>query len=95
MIDTGSELSLLLNTTNNTLIGSSNCKVLGKGMNGTIEGVKTFTQTLSLAGINFYNQPTGIIFSPYHNYGSIGMGILKEYALIINYAGAYACLKKL
>ena len=64
-------------------------------MSGTIEGISTMAQTINLAGINFQNQSTGIILSAWHNYGSIGMGVLKEYALIINYTGAYAGLKKL
>ncbi|HEU5290123.1 MAG TPA: aspartyl protease family protein [Cyclobacteriaceae bacterium] len=95
MIDTGSQLSFLLKTTNESLLNSTFPEVLGFGMSGSIEGIKTMAQTINLAGINFQNQSTGIIRSEWHNYGSMGMGILKEYALIINYSGAYACLKKL
>jgi len=95
MIDTGSQLSILLKTTNESLLESCLSEVLGIGMSGSIEGIKTFSHTINLAGFSFNNQPTGIILSSWHNYGSIGMGILKEYAIIINYSGAYACLKKL
>lgn len=95
MIDTGSQLSILLKTTNESLLKSKFSEVLGLGMSGSIEGIKTVSSMVSLKGINFQNQSTGIILSAWHNYGSIGMGVLKEYALIINYAGAYACLKKL
>lgn len=95
IIDTGSQLSILLKTTNNTLLSSNTSEVLGRGMSGYIEGVNTLSHTVNLAGINFQNQPTGITLSSWHNYGSIGMGTLKEYAMIINYNGAYACLKKL
>jgi hypothetical protein len=95
MIDTGSQLSILLKTTNESLLNPRLSEELGFGMSGTIRGIKTFSQIVYLAGINFNNQPTGIILSAWHNYGSIGMGLLKEYTLIINYAGAYACLKKL
>lgn len=95
MIDTGSQLSFLLKTTNESLLRSSEAEVLGFGMSGAIEGIKTMANTITLAGINFKNQATGIILSDWHDYGSIGMGILKEYALIINYAGSYAGLKKL
>jgi hypothetical protein len=94
MIDTGSQLSILLKTTDQALLNSSFSELLGKGMSGNIHGIQTMANSIALTGINFYNQPTGIILSPWHNYGSIGMGILKEYAVIINYAGAYACLKK-
>ena len=95
MIDTGSQLSILLKTTNESLLTSQISEVLGLGMSGSIKGIKTISQIVNLAGINFIDQPTGIILSAWHNYGSIGMGVLKEYALIINYSGAYACLKKL
>jgi hypothetical protein len=94
MIDTGSQLSLLLKTTNSALLGADP-EVLGKGMSGTIEGIKTSVKTLSFSSLSFHNQATGIILSAWHNYGSIGMGILKEYMVIINYNGAYACLRKL
>jgi hypothetical protein len=94
MIDTGSQLSLLLKTTNTTLAGSDTPKVLGKGMSGMIEGIKTSVRTLSISGLNFQNQSTGIILSSWHNYGSIGMGLLKEYSIIINYNEAYVCLKR-
>jgi hypothetical protein len=95
MIDTGSQLSILLKTTNESLLNPWLSEELGWGMSGSIKGIKTFSQIVYLAGINFNNQPTGIILSAWHNYGSIGMGLLKEYTIILNYAGAYACLKKL
>lgn len=95
MIDTGSQLSFLLKTTNESLLKSRLSEVLGFGMSGSIEGIKTMAQTINLVGINFQNQSTGIIRSAWHDYGSMGMGILKEYALIINYAESYAGLKKL
>jgi hypothetical protein len=93
MIDTGSELAILLKTTDDTLF-SNFSEPLGTGMSGNIDGIKTWSQTINLEGLDFYNQPTGIILSAWHNYGSIGMGILKEYAMIINYVGEYTCLKK-
>ena len=95
MIDTGSQLSFLLKTTNESLLKSKISEVLGLGMSGSIKGINTISQTVNLAGINFIDQPTGIILSAWHNYGSIGMGVLKEYVLIINYQASYACLKKL
>ena len=95
MIDTGSQLTFLLKTTNEVLLNSYSPELLGFGMSGSIEGIKAMAETINLAGIKFQNRSTGIILSAWHNYGSIGMGVLKEYTLIINYAGAYACLKKL
>lgn len=95
VIDTGSELSIILKTTDNALLHDGSPEFLGNGMNGEIEGIKTTAHTVRVEGIHFYNQPAGIILSEWHNYGSIGMGILKEYVIILNYTGEYACLKKL
>ena len=95
MIDTGSQLGVLIKTTNNDLLKSEFSVILGVGMSGNIHGIKTMAEHVQLNGISFYNQPAGIILSEWHNYGSIGMDVFKEYVLIINYIGAYACLKKL
>jgi hypothetical protein len=37
---------------------------------------------------------TGIIASPWHNYASIGMDILKDYTLVLNYCKGYAGFRK-
>ena len=95
IIDTGSQLSLLIKTTNNALAGSYISTILGRGLSGSIEGIKTFAHTLTFAGLIFYNEPTGIVQKEGRDDGSIGMGILKNYAIIINYNAAFACLKKL
>jgi hypothetical protein len=38
--------------------------------------------------------PTGIVSSEWHNNASIGMDILKDYIVILNYCEAYACFKR-
>jgi hypothetical protein len=95
MIDTGSQLTVLLKTTDNRLLHEQVTKVLGRGMSGNIHGISAYSTSVDLNGISFQDQTIGIIQSEWHNYGSIGMGLLKEYIIIINYLGAYACLKKL
>lgn len=92
LIDTGSALGLLLKSTR-SLTDSS--EILGKGLNGVIEGTYITTQRLMLEDFELSNLTAGVIQSPWHNYASIGMGVLKDYVLILNYAQSYACLKKL
>jgi len=97
MIDTGSTLGLLLKTTDlsgYTLYRSSEA-ILGRGLNGDIEGYKTTTETLLLSSLEIKNIPTGIIHSQWHNHASIGMSILKDYSLVLNYCKGYAGFKKI
>jgi hypothetical protein len=93
MIDTGSSLGLLLKTTNIDDFESGLKKIIGIGFNGPISGYKTTSNRLTLGAFNMENLPTGIIQSPWHNYASIGMEILKDYILVLNYCKAYACFK--
>jgi hypothetical protein len=95
MIDTGSTLALLLKTTDleNYSIRATT-KILGRGLNGEIEGFETVTDRLELASLEMTNLQTGIIHSPWHNHASIGMSILKEYTFVLNYCKGYAGFKK-
>ena len=96
MIDTGSALGLLLKTTNIKEFGEEMVgQVLGLGFNGPISGYQVTSKKLNLDGLQMEDLPTGIIQSPWHNYASIGMDILKNYVLVLNYCKAYMCLKKI
>jgi hypothetical protein len=96
MIDTGSSLGLLLKTTNmREFRQRTSIKTIGIGFNGPIEGYESVSDHLKLEGFDMKALPTGIIESPWHNYASIGMDVLKDYILVINYLKAYACFKKL
>jgi hypothetical protein len=96
MIDTGSSLGLLLKTTNLTDFANEDTwKVLGLGFNGPISGYKTVSDQLRLDGFNINDISTGVIESPWHNYASIGMDVLKDYVFVLNYCKAYACFKKI
>ena len=93
MIDTGSSLGLLLKTTNIDDFETANRKIIGIGFNGPVSGYNTWSNRLDLGAFDMKNLPTGIIQSPWHNYASIGMEILKDYILVLNYCKAYACFK--
>lgn len=95
MIDTGSNLGLLLKTTELAQFESrAHKKVIGFGFNGQVSGYETSSEEVVLNGMKMYDIPTGIIESAWHNYASIGMDILKDYVVIINYYKLYACFRK-
>jgi hypothetical protein len=94
MIDTGSNLGLLLKTTElDKFVLRTEKSLIGFGFNGEVHGYKTHSDRISFDGLSMEDIPTGIIESPWHNYASIGMEILKNYVVIINYYKLYACFK--
>jgi len=96
MIDTGSTLGLLLKTTSikNYAVLNGERAVLGRGFNGLIEGIETRIEKLMVNDMEIRSIRTGIIQSPWHNYASIGMDILKDYTLVLNYCKGYAGFRK-
>jgi hypothetical protein len=96
MIDTGSALGLLLKTTDlKRFEGKDLSTNLGFGFNGAINGYQTKASSLELEGFNMAMIPTGVIQSRWHNYASIGMGVLKGYSIVLNYCKEYVGFKKL
>lgn len=96
MIDTGSSLALLLKTTNiEDFDHHRNTAVLGFGFNGPVSGYQTTSQKIRIRELEMSNVSTGIVSSSWHNNASIGMEILKDYVVILNYCKAYACFKRL
>jgi predicted aspartyl protease len=96
MIDTGSTLGLLVKTTTMDEFNYKTSKrIIGRGFNGPIYGYNTHVERMNLEGLIMTDLSTGVIESPWHNYASIGMEVLKDYILVINYYKFYACFKKL
>lgn len=96
MIDTGSTLGLLLKTSALSKYPfPPERDVLGRGFNGPISGIRTITKRLELNGLEITSLETGIMHSPWHNYASLGMDVLKRYSLVLNYCKAYAGFKPL
>lgn len=96
MVDTGSALGLLLHGHHaHHKIQSQPHELLGRGLNGVIKGVHTITHLLRLDAFEVQNVHTNIIHSPAQSYAYIGMGFLKDYTVILNYAQAYMCLRKI
>jgi hypothetical protein len=95
LIDTGSTLGLLLKSTDKSRFPQEDSKEwIGKGLNGSIKGINTVASKVKLHEFELTNISTGIVHSPWHNYASIGMNVLKEYSIILNYAMSFAALKK-
>lgn len=94
MIDTGSSLGLLLKTTSMEKFEYGNLIPLGRGFNGDLYGIRTKTDRLVLKDVSIPSIDTGIIHSPWHNYASLGMKVLKDYALVLNYLKGYAGFRK-
>lgn len=95
LIDTGSTLGLLLKSSDKSWFPLEDKKEwIGKGLNGSIRGINTVVNKIKLHEYELTNISAGIIHSPWHNYASIGMTVLKEYSIILNYAMSFAALKK-
>jgi hypothetical protein len=96
MIDTGSAVGLLLKTTDlSRFHGATRSRsVLGRGLNGNIEGTSILADRLLLDHLKIENVSTGIIYSPWHNYASVGMDLIANYSLVLNYCKSYAGFKK-
>jgi hypothetical protein len=93
MIDTGSSLGLLLKTTRIEKYGSRSQEVLGIGFNGLVSGYHVVSEKLKIEGLEITGVPTSVVSSKWHNNGSIGMDILKDYIVILNYCKSYAYFK--
>lgn len=96
MIDTGSVLGLLLKTTDlKRFEGKDATTNLGFGLNGAINGYETSASLLEFDGFLMQRVPAGVTQSRWHNYASIGMGVLKGYSIVLNYCKEYVGFKKL
>jgi hypothetical protein len=96
IIDTGSSIGLLLKTTSidNYNFGRGQT-IIGRGLNGDLYGFNIRAEKLLLNGFTISDINAGIITSKWHNHASIGMAILKDYVVVLNYCKSYACFMKL
>jgi hypothetical protein len=96
MIDTGSTFGLLVKTTEMSRFERRNfSQTIGIGFNGPIKGYHTTADHLMLNGYMIKDVPTGVMESTVQNCASIGMELLKDYIVVINYFKLYACFKKM
>jgi hypothetical protein len=91
LIDTGSCLGLILSVDRKGY--SAMPTALGRGLNGIVNGEKVFTKRLKLKTFEFTNVVTSIVYSK-NSYASIGMDILKDHVIILNYSRSYVAFRK-
>lgn len=95
LVDTGSTLGLLLKSSDKVHHNpSSGSAILGKGLNGIIRGTTTSANNLILHKYKIDLVAAGITYTPSHDYASIGMGLLKDYAIVINCVQGYLGLQQ-
>lgn len=95
MLDTGSSLGLLVKTSDvKQFPAKANNRILGKGFNGNVIGFETIAEKVRLNNFEINAVPTGITYSAWHSYASVGMDVLKNYTIVLNYCRAYAGFKK-
>lgn len=96
MLDTGSSLGLLMKTTDlKNFPGGKNKKILGRGLNGNVLGIETIASKLILDTFEILAITAGITHSAWHNHASVGMEVMKNYTIVLNYCKAYAGFKKI
>ncbi len=94
MLDTGSALGLLVKTTDLKKFPKGDSKrILGRGLNGDVVGIETTAKKLILDTFEIESIAAGVTSSAWHNYASVGMDIMKDYAIVLNYCKAYAGFK--
>lgn len=95
MIDTGSSLGLLVKTTNAASLYDLGTEcILGIGLNGSITGFKTVAERVNVGNLKLTDVATAVVSSPWHNNASIGMEVLKNYVVVINYCRSYAAFSE-
>ncbi|MEP6735004.1 MAG: retropepsin-like aspartic protease [Chryseolinea sp.] len=95
VIDTGSSLGLLVKTMDHSLFPvKGGLSVLGRGLNGLVEGFQADTRKILLDDVEILGSQTGIMYSPWPDQGSIGMAVLGKYCFVLNYCKGYIGLKR-
>ena len=95
MLDTGSSLGLLMKTSDLKKFPRGNQKkILGRGFNGPVVGIETTAEKLLLNTFEMTQITAGVTYSAWHNYASVGMDVMKDYTIVLNYCKAYAGFKK-
>ncbi|HYC85800.1 MAG TPA: pepsin/retropepsin-like aspartic protease family protein [Chryseosolibacter sp.] len=94
IIDTGSSLGFLLQTTDASVFSNGvKPSVVGRGLNGNITGYQTRLKKMITGKLVIVQPPVAVSESSQGDRASIGMDILKNYIVILNYCKAYACFK--
>jgi hypothetical protein len=95
MLDTGSTLGLLFKTSDLKSFPERNfTKVIGRGLNGDVVGIDTQASKLLLHTFVIEAPAVSVISNASYSYSSVGMDVMKNYTVVLNYCKAYAGFKK-
>jgi hypothetical protein len=93
-IDTGSMLGLLMVTDNLSNLNPFDMTLTATGINGDVYSYKYWVKSLNCEGLTVTDVPIAVTFKKSKSYASIGMGLLKEYRIVLNYPKGYVGFKK-
>lgn len=95
MIDTGSTMGLLIKTRDlKKFRNRKPSQTIGFGFNGPLKGYETTSGFVNLRGMQMSEVPTGVVECQVAEHASLGMSVLSEYVVVINYLKKYVCFKK-
>jgi hypothetical protein len=95
VIDTGSSLGLLIKTTDIKSFRYRTSEVpVGYGLAGFVYGYHARIKTLQLKEMFLLDIPAGITSDATDNSASLGMRVLKNYILVINYSKSFISMKR-
>jgi hypothetical protein len=96
IIDTGSSLGLLVQTSDlEKYPNITRRSVIGRGFNGKITGASIDADRLFLHHLEIRSIAASLIYSEFYNHASVGMEIMKDFAVVLNYCKAYAGFKRI
>ena len=95
MLDTGSVLGLLIRSKNGGLFADRPPLILGKGLNGNVRGTVVWARKMVIETLEISIPEVKIYRSDWHTHGSVGMAVIKDYTLVLNYCKGYVGFKKL
>ena len=75
-------------------IPAGKSKVLGRGFNGNVMGVETVASRLLLDTFEMTSINTGVTYSDWQNHASVGMEVMRNYTVVLNYCKSYAGFRK-
>jgi hypothetical protein len=95
MLDTGSVLGVLLRSNKKNFLDDASRQILGKGLNGNVWGTAKWAQKMILETFEIIIPEVKIYRSDLHIHGSVGMAIIKDYSMVLNYCKGYVALRDL
>lgn len=95
MLDTGSALGLLLKYADPKRNSDEYPeKILGRGLSGNVLGSEKWAEKLLLDTYEIKALVAGVAWSALPGYGSVGMAVMKDYVIVLNYCKSYVGFKK-